>query len=257
MDYEIFQIIHPSNFDISFSQTIQSQYIQCFVILGADYSFPMDEITSSTNTLVGTIPVTIHGNPNIVTDAKSGGALYLNGVDQWVDLGNHRDKCLGNLEQCLNGFTIALWLKLGTKSAAGNNLFYMSSGGHTKNSHGIAMYRKSNDLGASFRTKIKHWSCSKLMTVSDGVWYHVTLTWKEDDGVKFFLNGCPKEMVQACDTTTQSVTTTASNNFILGSHNTGSIPNALMGECYLDDMMVYEHVMSLQVIWSIFVGGVV
>ncbi len=176
----------------------------------------MDKITSSTNTLVGTIPATIHGNPNIVTHAKSGSAHYLNGVDQWVDLGNHRYKCLGNLEQCPNGFTIALWLKMGTKSATGTILFYMSSGGHTYASHGIAMYRKSNFLGASFRTKIKRWSCSKLMTISDGVWYHLTLTWKEDNGVKFFLNGCPKEMIQACDTATQIVTTTASNNLILG-----------------------------------------
>ena len=217
----------------------------------------MDKISSITNNLVGAVPGIVYGDPSIVSDAKSGGALYLNGVNQWVDLGNQRQKCLGNLEWCPNGFTIALWLKMGTKSAAGTTLFYISSGGHTSASHGITMYKKNDILGASFRTKSRRWTCMNLMSVSNEVWYHVTLTWRADIGVKFFLNGCPRNMLQPCPSVSQIVTSTPYNNFILGSRNSGTIPNTYMGECYLDKMMVYEDVLDLHVIWSLFAGGVI
>ena len=47
---------------------------------------------------------------------KRGDALCLDGVDQYINYGNQRDKCLGNIMLCPDGFTIMLYFKTGDKS---------------------------------------------------------------------------------------------------------------------------------------------
>ena len=37
-------------------------------------------------------------------------AQYLNG-QQYIDLGSYRDQCMGNLEMCPDGYTLAFWIK--------------------------------------------------------------------------------------------------------------------------------------------------
>ena len=37
--------------------------------------------------------------------------LTLNGVDQWMEFGNHQDGCFGNVSYCHHGLSLALWVK--------------------------------------------------------------------------------------------------------------------------------------------------
>ena len=40
----------------------------------------------------------------LLVPGKSIKALYTNGIDQWVNIGNHRDKCLGKSKSMYKGF---------------------------------------------------------------------------------------------------------------------------------------------------------
>ncbi len=63
---------------------------------------------------------------------------------QFLDLGIRRNECFGNLELCPDGATYALWILIGPKAASlSNRVYYLSSGGQSKTSHGIAFYHVS------------------------------------------------------------------------------------------------------------------
>ena len=71
--------------------------------------------------------------------------------DQYVDYGNQRDRCLGSLSECPDGITISFWIKLGFH-ADNVQHYYISSGGQTVASHGIAVFTKENSLQVYYRS---------------------------------------------------------------------------------------------------------
>ncbi len=81
-----------------------------------------------------------------VTEGKIGQALYTDGATQYVSFGNHRDKCVSNLQLCSDGLSIALWLK--TEDMGEYGQYYISNGGKTYQSHGIALAIQNGRLGA-------------------------------------------------------------------------------------------------------------
>ena len=106
----------------------------------------MDELENGM--LVGTYPGHFVGEVTLV-HGKVNKALYTNGIDQWVNIGNHRDKCLGNLARCTKGFVMALWLRAPT-DPTGRKHFYVNSGGHISKSMGIILHQKNMKLNSQF-----------------------------------------------------------------------------------------------------------
>ena len=135
--------------------------------------------------LVGTYPGHFVGEVTLV-HGKVNQALYTNGIDQWVNIGNHRDKC--NLARCTKGFVMALWLRAPTVPT-GRKHFYVNSGGHTSKSMGITLHQKNMKLIAYYRTE--SWEDWRITVEDfvDHVWYHVTQTWTAT-GLKLYFNGC-------------------------------------------------------------------
>ena len=82
--------------------------------------------------------------------------------DQYVDYGNQRDRCLGSLSECPDGITISFWIKLGFYADNAEH-YYVSSGGQTRESHGIAVRTKYSMLDVFFRTLENIWQ----ITVAD------------------------------------------------------------------------------------------
>ena len=84
-----------------------------------------------------------------------GTSLHLNSPDspndQYVDYGNQRDRCLGSLLECPDGITISFWIKLGFYADNAQH-YYISSGGQTMHSHGIAVITKGNKLEVVYRS---------------------------------------------------------------------------------------------------------
>ena len=145
----------------------------------------MDEI--SNGNLVGTLFGNFTGDVALVP-GKLNKALYTNGMDQWVNIGDHRDRCLGNLEKCSNGFVMALWLKAHTHVMNGSE-YYVNSGGHTVRSIGMTLLQQDGKLVSSFRTTSMRWRVDVPGFVSK-LWYHVVLVWSRERGEQIYLNGC-------------------------------------------------------------------
>ena len=134
--------------------------------------------------LLGDISGTVTGGATLV-DGRRGKALYTNGVDQWVDLGNHRNKCFGNLEICSYGYVISFWLKT---TPGSNQRHYVNSGGHTSRSVGITVYKSGDTLNAMFRTTNQLW-CILGLGYSDQTWYQMTATWTFSSELRIYFNG--------------------------------------------------------------------
>ena len=66
---------------------------------------------------------------------------------------------------------------------------YMSNGGHSSSSHGVAMTYKLGQLEFVFRTKSGLYWNVKYDNALEDKWYHVMVTWTSDSGVKMYING--------------------------------------------------------------------
>ena len=113
----------------------------------------MEEIVGTS--LRGSVDGDIHGDVQLVS-GKRRKVLYTNGVDQWVDLGNQRSNCMGDLTKCDNGFVMAMWLQMHPYDLS--NRYYITSGGHTRQSMGVALLMQGKQLKVSFRTPSWRWS---------------------------------------------------------------------------------------------------
>ena len=86
-------------------------------------------------------------NPDIVPGVRGNGWSFY-GTTQWVNFGNSRSLCIGDLISCPNGLASSMWIKLGDKvEAPGDYLYILATGGQTASSHGIALYYDATHLG--------------------------------------------------------------------------------------------------------------
>ena len=204
--------------------------------------------------LVGTYPGHFVGEVTLVHD-KMNTALYTNGIDQWVNIGNHRDKCLGNLARCTKGFVMALWLRAPT-DPTGRKHFYVNSGGHISKSMGIILHQKNMKLIAYYRTESwEDWRIT-VEDFADHVWYHVTLT-GTSTGLKLYFNGC---LSVRQDVSTASVNHEEPwhTDFVFGNSNTvldGSTSKSA-GEMTLDDVLIWDADMNEEDVWEIYTGDI-
>ena len=205
----------------------------CHFLLDADYHFLMDEIRDGK--LEGTYSGTIVGNVSLV-QGKVNNALYTNGINQWVNIGNHRDKCLGNLTRCSKGFVLALWLKAHQDVSGGGNEYYISSGGQTSLSIGMTLLQQNGNLLAVFRNESMFWSAS-VPDFESHLWYHVVLAWTGGRGLQVYFDGC------LCKT--EEGTISASNvdpsvtDFVFGNANNALDDGTYAGEMTLDEIRRY------------------
>ena len=212
----------------------------------------MDEI--SNGNLVGTLFGNLTGDVALVP-GKLNKALYTNGMDQWVNIGDHRDRCLGNLEKCSNGFVMALWLKAHTQVMNGSE-YYVNSGGHTVRSIGMTLLQQDGKLVSSFRTTSMRWRVDVPGFVSK-LWYHVVLVWSRERGERIYLNGC---MCGGMDTGVE-----IDNNkhpwytdFIFGNANTDLTErySVVAGEMTLDEVRVWDVYMEEKGVWELFTADI-
>ena len=181
---------------------------------------------------------------------KQGKALYTNGVDQWVNLGNQRDKCLGNLTVCREGFVIAMWLKMHRGSDYLHDEYFVTSGGHTKGSVGVACYRSNRGrIVAVFRNETRTWQCR--LPLKKGVWYHIVMTWQKGERVIFYLNGCIEKIV-AKGVSEDNNQDGGDNDFVIGSTNRDSKKSTYTAQMTLDELRVWDAAMSPGDVWAIY-----
>ena len=122
---------------------------------------------------------------------KVGKALHTNGLDQWVDLGDQRDNCMGNIDNCNRGLVMAMWLRMHRYDDPGrnNDEYYITKGGHTERSMGVALLLREKIITVYFRTASKVWELNYDTEVILDTWYHVALSWSRIYGGKIYING--------------------------------------------------------------------
>ena len=173
-------------------------------------------------------------NPALVAGMKSL-AWSFDGATQYVNLGNNRDKCWGDLDNCPNGITVAFWLNIPADAPAGEK-YFLSSGGQTYQSRGIASLRQTSGLlETRFKTSSQKWFLTTNM-ISLGVWTHITYIWDLHTGLAVFYNGCFEAEL------TNGVTHSDAciyNDFYIGRPNNN--PNSVfMGQFLMDELQIWE-----------------
>ena len=205
----------------------------------------MEEIVGTS--LKGSVDGDIHGDVQLVA-GKRGKALYTNGVAQWVDLGNQRSNCMGNLNKCDNGFVMAMWLKM--HPCDSSDKYYITSGGHTRTSMGVALLMKTKKLLVMFRTASWRWELTYPTQPFHDTWYHVVLTWTAANGANIYINGA----IGAADEQGYSYASNLNGDtytkFVLGTESTQ--PPTTSGEMTIDELRIWDAAMNEQDIWSLY-----
>ncbi|CAH1775103.1 unnamed protein product, partial [Owenia fusiformis] len=116
-------------------------------------------------------------------------SLYLNGINQWASLGNTSGECLGSLDLCEDGFTLAFWIKKGYKHPIEKySMFYLSSGAQSPRAQGITVFQQSDKLNVHLKTKSRLYEAS-IDALKDDEWSHITITWILSHGLRLYHNG--------------------------------------------------------------------
>ena len=209
----------------------------------------MDELVGGE--LSGSVPGDIIGDIKLIRGVR-GQALYVNGIDQRVNLGNQRHNCIGDLNKCNNGFGMAMWLRMHKYDEPGKykDEYYISSGGHTFNSMGIALLMWERNILAVFRTETRLWEAHYNIDSGLHTWYHVVLTWSMTSGGKIYINGVLVSHDHDGQTTNNNQMGNTHVSFILGDAN--SNPPIDPGEMTLDELRIWDVVTDDHSVWTLY-----
>ena len=214
----------------------------------------MEQIVSGE--LLGSVTGTVVGDVKLVP-GKQGNALYLNGLNQKVNLGNQRHSCMGDLSKCTNGFVMATWLQMHRYDDPGlydTNEYYITNGGHTKNAIGVALLMRERRMLAMFCTEVRYWENFSNQGYSLHTWYHVVLTWNTIFGGKVYFNGALTSHNQEGTLLDNYRNDNDSLDFMLGDHN-GNGPGQ-PGKMTLDELRIWDTTMDDQDVWIMYVADV-
>ncbi|XP_056012893.1 uncharacterized protein LOC125678424 isoform X7 [Ostrea edulis] len=185
------------------------------------YHLPMNTLIGRTSVNPSGLDANIDGSIGLPKSTRGvmGNAIRIRGRREWLQVTGpgHRYECFGDLEKCNKGYTLGLWVKF--NDVGDTEGIYLSNGGHSSNSHGIAMTYKLGELEFVFRTKSGLYWNVKYDNVLEDKWYHVLVTWTKANGVKLYING---DLVSKSKTPEQRLAMTRKprfNEFLIGRSN--------------------------------------
>ncbi|KAH9500063.1 hypothetical protein Btru_076507 [Bulinus truncatus] len=120
--------------------------------------------------------VDLYGNAKLIP-GRIGNAVNLNGQRQYVDLGEHYDRCLGNLDLCSHGFTLSVWLN---PRELREGTTFISAPTYNIGYH-------NGRLRSEFQGKNKRWTASSTRIRPDE-WQRLTMAWHPKKGLSMYLN---------------------------------------------------------------------
>ncbi|XP_033120264.1 adhesion G-protein coupled receptor D1-like [Anneissia japonica] len=112
-----------------------------------------------------------------------------------IDFGEFANTCLTRLELCKRGLTVSVWMKIDTDRDG--RMYYVSSGGQTGSSRGIAIFGSRNieTYGNTFTlttyvTDLQTtWIAETQELPPNGRWTHVAFTWSQHHGLRLLIDG--------------------------------------------------------------------
>ncbi|PVD37938.1 hypothetical protein C0Q70_00540 [Pomacea canaliculata] len=146
----------------------------------------------------------------------------------------HRLECMGDLARCDKGYFLAMWLQF--RGVGYQRGVYLSNGGHSADSHGVAFFYSKGKLEVVFKMADGREWRARASDVLEDRWYHVAATWSQDEGLHLYING---ERVHRIKTPTRRQAVSESsryNGFYVGraNDNTGT---ERLGRVMVDDLI--------------------
>ena len=151
-----------------------------FNYTGPSWVFPMDIVDNGI--LIGSVNGTLVGDTGLKT-GRYGLALYIDGVDQYVNFGYQGDTCLGYFMLCSSGWASAFWVQ-----PNGGNGIIMDTGLFANRGMRIATYSNSTYIIVRFQSENKMWKIGTKINPAQG-WIHVVITWRFSHGSKLYIDG--------------------------------------------------------------------
>ena len=210
-----------------------------------DIILPMDDIQGSV--LQGTITGIVGGGANIVASGV-GGALHLNGVDQNVNFGQGTSTCFYTFQECPDGVTWAMWLKLeGEESSTiiDAGLIHTYAMGYR--------LRRSEFGGVRIEARnTTHWHFLNLKYWELGYWVHLAFSLHPTTGGAMYLNGCRvTDSFFRYNVITRSEIVPKYFPFVLGSNAWGR-DYAAMG---IDNLLIWYNILAPENAWKLYLQG--
>ena len=173
--------------------------------------------------------IPVYGGPRNVPGVIAT-AVLLRGNGQFMDVGQHSDNCLGNLQRCTHGYTGSMWIKF---SKFRENMYYLSTG-----DQGINMYYKHGRLHVTFQISGKRWDVP-LSQLEANRWYFLEYTWHPQSMLRVYVNNRLVGANRATDVPYR--TWNSDNHFYIGRANDGSPhgENFKYGEFTIDHHLIW------------------
>jgi len=140
------------------------------------YLIDMDQISGN---VIPSRDLTVrtHGHP-VLVPGKLRSAIRLDGSGQYVDAGDHRKACLGNVELCRHGLTQSMWIQF---REFRDNMYYVSNG------RGVRVFHKDGNLHVVIAAARKQWEVA-VPDLQKDTWHFVEYTWHPEKGLQVFVN---------------------------------------------------------------------
>ncbi|GFN82964.1 neurexin-2-alpha [Plakobranchus ocellatus] len=116
-------------------------------------------------------------NGAAIVRGRLGGAVYMDGRRQYVNLGRHYDKCLGNIDLCRHGMTLSVHLRPGDLRRDQTFLAAPT----------FRLYYESGMLKAEFMGENRTWR-TESSGLREGSWQRVTLAWHQMKGLSMYID---------------------------------------------------------------------
>ena len=134
------------------------------------------------NILIGrNIRGTMHNGTSLVP-GHQGNAVQFDGIDDYVDLGNHSDSCFGDIRLCTDGFTVSMWIKHGIVNTGET---YFASG------YPVGIWHKQTPNGQfKITARSSSFEWKSLFPAEVDRWMFVSATWHPSGVLTSYVDGC-------------------------------------------------------------------
>lgn len=168
------------------------------------------------------LTIDLTGYPESVP-GKVNNAIRLNGNQQYIDLGERTDECMGNFDHCKFGISIFFWLKINEYD---DKMFIMSTG-----TNGIKLYYNQGFVYVTLDNDRKSWRIS-VPRLQKNVWHYIEFSWHKDIGLSFYVDGELRDQVGYRDI--PGTFYTGSSHFYIGRPNEGDVQGRRYNFGYLE-----------------------
>ena len=184
-----------------------------------------------------------------LSEGFAGSGLYLNGIDQSADLGNHQDSCLGNVSLCNQGFSFAFWMKFGSKADDVVCQFVFATG-HNILADTYNVCKTQNKLRVVVNTDDARYISLKY-EIQSHVWYHVGVTWEALIGLTVMGNGV---VIHQANGVSGNFEQTEETPLTLGKRPTSS-NSLLFAEVTIDELYFWKTWMTNLNMWKVYMAS--